>query len=170
MKITMEFHASELNAAMLAALNVLLVEDKREELRACGEISETGGEVVDAEYRPDADTAPLTASEMAARADAAQLREETLQIALLQDGADAGEMALPIRRKDVVLQVGDKVTFRTGEAGVVKEINEAMTQPAWANIGDDRSSCFTLAGHYWNGGTESECDIVSINGRPIIED
>ena len=125
---------------------------------------------------------PLTASEMAARADAAQLREETMKIALRQDGADsrilaewtatglAGEMALPIRRQDVVLQVGDKVTFRSGEAGAVTEAHQFGGQPIWADIGDGRNSCFTLDGFYWETKNESSSDIVSVNGRPIIED
>jgi hypothetical protein len=202
MKITLELHASELNAEMLAALNTLLVEDKREELRAMGDLNNT--------HQGD----PMAASELATR-DPAALREETIAIAVAQDGADArvvgdwnpdafsifptptevpaNELAAiadplaagptlaemqesgvvdlsPINRADARLKVGDRVMLRGGGGPFTVKANEDEYR-------DPEFYPFHAGGEvYCNNGAfltrgphDSECDITTVNGRPIID-
>lgn len=113
-------------------------------------------------------TVPPTASE---------LREQTIAAAVAQDGVDArvvGDWASvgdgaatvfePIRRQDVVLQVGDVVEFNDGLTGTVRRVDYG-DQPCWT----DGAYCTTLGG-IAIGTTGEVARVVSINGRPIIED
>jgi hypothetical protein len=175
MKITMEFHASELNAAMLAALNVLLVEDKREEMRGLGadegvaELPGDGAAFGEVWGVPTDET--LTASEMAARADAADARvvgDWTAPRAKAGMAVPCDPVTmepLPIKRSEVVLQVGDVVEFNDGKTGVVCTVGDHGQQPCWT----EGAYCTTRDGIAIGTGGEV-ARVISVSTRPIIED
>lgn len=126
------------------------------------------------------------------------MRREALAAALAQDGADdrvradwsAGEPIspgdriidtqgreqvaveiTPINRADVRLKVGDVVETRIGVVGKVTEADDPTSklQPVWIDLSGARSTCYTPDGLYWASRAYSGDDIVTLNGRPIID-
>lgn len=102
--------------------------------------------------------------------EAAALREQTIAIAVAQDGADErvrGDWLPPLKRSEVVLNAGDVVTLRGGTGPfVVSECDDGSTYPFFVGpFSVTRNGAF-----YHQGPHDHRADIVTINSRQIIED